>query len=100
MAVSATVRARKPFVNVHEAKTHLSALLELVEKGEEVIIARSGRPIAKLSGYVPPPAPPRKLGTMRSRVWISDDAFSPATDEQIAKAFEGGDDPTSGNPRE
>ena len=35
-------------VNVHEAKTHLSRLLGLVERGEEVIIARAGRPVARL----------------------------------------------------
>lgn len=40
-------------VNVHEAKTHLSRLLEQVEHGETVIIARAGRPIAEVKAYVP-----------------------------------------------
>jgi prevent-host-death family protein len=38
-------------VNVHEAKTHLSTLLAAVEAGEEVVIARAGRPVARLSRY-------------------------------------------------
>jgi len=90
---AAAVRIKKPFVNVHEAKTHLSALLEQVEHGGEVIIARAGRPIAKLTSYVPPPPSGRKLGALRSKIWVSDDAFSPATDDRVAKIFEGGDDP-------
>ena len=53
-------------VNVHEAKTHLSRLLRRVARGEEVVIAKAGRPIARLvpleSG-----APPRVLGTERGR---------------------------------
>lgn len=40
-------------VNVHEAKTHLSRLLARVAEGEEIIIARAGRPIARLSPYQP-----------------------------------------------
>ncbi len=91
MAVAATARAKKPYLNVHEAKTHLSELLERVENGEEIVIARAGRPIAKLSGYVPPPLQPRKLGTMRNKVWVADDAFDPATDAQVAGLFSGGD---------
>jgi len=91
---TATIRAKKPYVNVHEAKTHLSALLELVEKGEDVIIARAGRPIAKLTGYVPPPPSARTLGTMRSKIWIADDAFAPSTDAQIATLFAGSEDST------
>ena len=56
-------------VNVHEAKTHLSRHLEAVENGEEIVIARSGDPIATLSAY----KPPRKRIAPRgaSRVWVS-----------------------------
>jgi len=42
-------------VNIHEAKTHLSRLLERVMNGEEVIIAKAGRPVAVLSPYTRPP---------------------------------------------
>ncbi|MGH8471509.1 MAG: type II toxin-antitoxin system Phd/YefM family antitoxin, partial [Gammaproteobacteria bacterium] len=40
-------------VNIHEAKTRFSKLLEEVQKGEEIIIAKAGRPIAKLTSYTP-----------------------------------------------
>ena len=42
-------------VNIHEAKTHLSRLLERVQAGEEITIAKAGRPIAKLTAYRPRP---------------------------------------------
>ncbi len=51
-------------VNVHEAKTHLSRLLERVERGEEIVIARAGKPIAVLSAYVPPESQPRVPGDL------------------------------------
>lgn len=59
-------------VNIHEAKTHLSRLLARVARGEEVIIAKSGRPLAKL---VPLPAlrTKRKFGLDAGKVWIADD---------------------------
>lgn len=40
-------------VNVHEAKTHLSKLLERVEAGEQIVIARNGRPVATLTAHKP-----------------------------------------------
>ena len=63
-------------VNVHEAKTHLSRLLERVESGEEIVIARAGKPIARL---VPlgPPAPRTLFGRDRGKIWISDDFDEP-----------------------
>jgi prevent-host-death family protein len=62
-------------VSVHEAKTHLSRLLRRVESGEEIIIARAGRPIAKL---VPTSAPRRReLGFDRGKVIIADDFDAP-----------------------
>jgi prevent-host-death family protein len=42
-------------INTHQAKTHLSKLLERVKNGEQIIIARAGKPIAVLSPYKPPP---------------------------------------------
>ncbi len=58
-------------VNVHEAKTHLSALLADVEAGEQVIIARAGRAIATLSRYEGPAA--RPIGIDDGHGWIADD---------------------------
>jgi len=59
-------------VNVHEAKTHLSRLLEQVEAGEEVVISRAGRPVARLVAYRVP-AKPRRPGGWRGRVRIAAD---------------------------
>ncbi len=53
-------------VNVHEAKTHLSRLLERVHNGEEIILAKAGKPYALLSPL--PPARERKPGAVRGRV--------------------------------
>ncbi|WP_432512232.1 type II toxin-antitoxin system Phd/YefM family antitoxin [Kineococcus sp. SYSU DK001] len=73
-------------VNVHEAKTHLSRLLEAVERGEDVVIARAGKPVARL-------VPARSRGARRPGVWkgqvvIADD-FDDTPDDLVA-AF--GDD--------
>ena len=77
-------------VNVHEAKTNLSRLLARVEAGEEIVIARAGKPIARL---VPIEAPKRRLelGFMRGRAWIADDFDAPLPPE-IQRYFEGEDD--------
>ncbi|MGQ0743117.1 MAG: type II toxin-antitoxin system Phd/YefM family antitoxin [Acidimicrobiales bacterium] len=65
----------KPTVGVHEAKTHLSRLLERVLEGEEIVIERRGRPVALLTGISPCSAP--TFGTDRDRVVISDDFDAP-----------------------
>jgi prevent-host-death family protein len=72
-------------VNIHEAKTHLSRLVERVEAGEEVVIARAGRPVARL---VPIRArtQPRVPGLWRDQVVIADDFDAP--NEEIADLFE------------
>ena len=67
-------------VNVHEAKTHLSRLLERVERGEEIVIARAGKPIAVLSPYVPAESQPRVPGIWAGKVWMSDDFDAPLPD--------------------
>ena len=59
-------------VNVHEAKTQLSRLLGLVEAGEEVVIARYGKPVAKLVS-VAPQAPRRVPGTWKDALEIAPD---------------------------
>jgi prevent-host-death family protein len=76
-------------VNIYEAKTHLSELVERAEGGEEIIIARSGRPVARL---VPLRADhERKPGSWRGKVWIAPDFDAPLPDE-LQRAFEGDDD--------
>jgi prevent-host-death family protein len=59
-------------VNVHDAKTHLSRLLERVEAGQEIVIARAGRPVAKLVPLRSRRAP-RRLGLWRGKGWIAPD---------------------------
>lgn len=63
-------------VNVHEAKTHLSRLLARAAQGEEIVIAKAGRPVAKLVG-IAGPAGRRPLGTARGKVIMSADFKAP-----------------------
>src|SRR2546430_3626799 len=66
-------------VNVYEAKTQLSKLLEQVEAGEDVVIARNGKPVAKLVRADAPP-PRRVPGAWKGKVWMADD-FDEEADE-------------------
>jgi prevent-host-death family protein len=77
-------------VNVHHAKTHLSKLISAAESGEEVIIARNGKPVVKLVVVTPPVRKSRKhmLGSGIGKIWMADDAFSPETDKLIQDMFE------------
>ncbi|MCA9427799.1 MAG: type II toxin-antitoxin system Phd/YefM family antitoxin [Candidatus Omnitrophica bacterium] len=70
--------------NIHEAKTHLSKLIERVSQGEEIVIGKAGRPVAKLVPYTSEPGP-RKLGLWKGKVRIADDFDELPTD--IAEAF-------------
>jgi prevent-host-death family protein len=63
-------------VNVHQAKTHLSRLLERAHAGEEITIAKSGRPYARL-GPLADRQPKRQAGTLRGYVEITDAFFEP-----------------------
>lgn len=69
-------------VNIHEAKTHLSKLLERVEAGEEVIIARAGRPVARLIPFAR--AGKRTLGLDAGRGFIAPDFDAPLPDDVSA----------------
>jgi prevent-host-death family protein len=60
-------------VNVYEAKTHLSQLLDRAAAGEEIIIARAGRPVARLVALAEPPAPRRVPGGWRGKVSMTAD---------------------------
>lgn len=73
-------------VNIHEAKTHLSRLLERVESGEEIVIGRAGKPVAKLVPYRQTEQP-RTPGGWQGRVRIADD-FDELPPELLA-AFRG-----------
>ena len=80
-------------VNVHHAKTHLSKLISAAESGEEVIIARNGKPAVKLV-LVEPKRKSRKdiVGSGIGKIWMSPDFDSPETKAEIAAMFEEGSD--------
>ena len=71
-------------VNVHEAKTHFSRLLRRVARGEEVVIARAGKPVARLLPFDQPPRE-RTLGTDAGHVWIADDFDVPLPEDLLAE---------------
>lgn len=78
------------FVNIHEAKTHLSRLLEQVAGGERVVISKAGRPIAELVQHRRPPI---VVGGLQGQLKYSDDEWD-ATDSEIADMFYGPDAPS------
>lgn len=77
----ARTTARKT-VNVHEAKTHLSKLLEQVEEGREIVIARAGRPVARLVPFGRPGK--RALGRDAGAGAIASDFDAPLPDDVVA----------------
>ncbi len=76
-------------VNIFQAKTQLSKLVQMVERGEEVIIARAGKPVARLTQLEPKKAKIR-FGGLKGKIWIADDFDAPLPPEVLAE-FEGGE---------
>lgn len=74
-------------INIHEAKTHLSRLLEQVAGGDEIVIAKAGKAIARL---VPLDAAPKKrqLGLLKGKLGVADDFDAPLPDDALT-LFEG-----------
>ena len=68
--------------NVHEAKTHFSRLLERVAAGEEILIAKAGKVIAKIVP-IAAPAGPRPSDLYRGQIWIADDFDAPLPDDLL-----------------
>ena len=75
-------------VNVHQAKTHLSRLLERVEAGEEIVLARNGKAVARL---VPVGGVERRPGALKGRIRVRRDFDAPLP-KAVAKAFRGDGD--------
>jgi prevent-host-death family protein len=73
-------------VNIHAAKTQLSRLVEQAAAGEEIIIAKSGKPVARLMPLAPPRGE-RRLGLLAGRMKVPDDFDAPLPDE-ILDLFE------------
>ena len=84
-------------VNIHEAKTHFSRLVQRVEAGEEITIARAGKPVARLVA-VEPNTEVRPLGFAEGQIRMADDFDSPLPDD-LLKAFYGGELPPLTKPR-
>jgi prevent-host-death family protein len=78
-------------INIHEAKTHLSRLVDRAAAGEEIVIAKAGKPVAKLVplGH---DMTPRKLGQSAGEFWMAEDFDGPLPDE-LLRLFYGEDDP-------
>lgn len=74
-------------VNVYEAKTNLSKLLDRVEQGEEIVLGRAGRPVARLSAYRPRRSP-RAPGRLAGKIEMAPDFAD--TPEWLIEAFEEG----------
>ena len=78
-----------PTVNMHEAKTQLSRLVDQAVKGEPFIIAKAGKPLVKVTALdAPPPSQRQRLGFMRGLITVPDD-FDAIGTAEIAKLFEG-----------
>lgn len=74
-------------VNIHEAKTHLSRLVDEVHNGEEIVIAKAGKPMVRLAP-LRAQGVPRRPGGLKGKIWISEDFDAPLP-EEIAAAFRG-----------
>jgi prevent-host-death family protein len=74
-------------VNIHEAKTHLSRLVDEVAAGAEIIIAKAGKPMARLTP-ISAPVGKKKLGLLKGKIKVPDDFNAPLDDETVA-SFEG-----------
>ena len=71
-------------VNMHEAKTHFSKLIGKVQEGEEIVIAKAGKPVAKI---IPIPARSQRfLGSAKGQITMADDFDAPLPDE-LLQAF-------------
>jgi prevent-host-death family protein len=70
-------------VNLHEAKTQLSRLVDRAAAGEEIVIARSGKPVARLIAF-DRDVTPRQLGSMRGLIEVADDFDAPLPAEVLA----------------
>lgn len=74
-------------VDIHQAKTHFSKLIERVRLGEEIIIAKAGEPVARLMPEARP-GKRRELETAKGQIWISEDFDDPLPDD-LLDMFEG-----------
>ena len=79
-------------INIHEAKTHLSKFVEQASKGEEMVIAKAGKPMARL-GPIRPESKNRKLGPLAGKFSVPADFDAPLPEEIVAAFEDRGDAP-------
>ena len=87
MASKAKQAVVREVVNIYEAKTHLSKLVDRVSEGAEVIIAKSGKPKARLVPYVA--APPRRVPGLGKGRWRAGKDFDAPLPDDVIAGFEG-----------
>ncbi len=75
-------------VNIHEAKTQLSKLVDRASKGETFVIAKAGKPLVKVTA-IDAPAAPQRLGFMKGEIAVPDD-FDKMGEAEIAELFGAG----------
>ncbi|NOS88015.1 MAG: type II toxin-antitoxin system Phd/YefM family antitoxin [Methylococcaceae bacterium] len=71
-------------INIHQAKTQLSKLVEEAANGEEIIIAKAGKPMAKLIPFEKTEHKPRTPGGMKGQIWMAHDFDEPMSPEELA----------------
>jgi prevent-host-death family protein len=71
-------------INIHAAKTQLSRLVDAAAAGEEIVIARAGKPVARLVPFTAPPqSPRRRLGILAGQLNVPADFDAPLSDEEL-----------------
>ncbi|MBN9317926.1 MAG: type II toxin-antitoxin system Phd/YefM family antitoxin [Devosia sp.] len=75
-------------VNIHEAKTNFSRLVERAENGETLVISRAGKPVARLVPLEEAPKPKRRVGFLKGQIKVPDD-FDRMFEDEIAEMFYG-----------
>ena len=80
-----------PTVNIYEAKTQFSKLVDTAAGGEDVIIARNGKPVARITTLEQPKKPRYRLGLLEGKGWMANDFDAPLPDD-IQALFEGSEE--------
>jgi prevent-host-death family protein len=71
-------------INIHQAKTQLSKLVDQAAQGEEIIIAKAGRPVARLMPLATNECKTRTPGSMKGQIWLAEDFDAPMRDKELA----------------
>lgn len=80
-------------LNLYQAKTQLSKLVDRAARGEEIVIAKHGKPLARLVPLAPKPK--RVPGALKGKIWEAPDCWAPMTKEEIAEWEDGPIEPPS-----